>query len=121
MPHHRTVSAKPSRHIQDKGHVITLRARGAASGQTLGPRKRYAPGGGALLEDMDKYEHLPDGDEDYRDRMRVNYLAAIFTIMLMTAGVWLVNELAADGQSCYRPGGGCAALGTPAGSPVSAP
>ena len=111
MSHRRAVSTNP---LLDANHeVVHLRARGAAPGREPGLRGRTAPGGGALFDDIDKYERIADSEEDYRDRMRANLLAAILTAMLLMTGAWLADELAEAGQNCYPPDGGCEATGVP--------
>jgi hypothetical protein len=56
---------------------------------------------------------LYDGEQDYRNRMRENLLAAIITATLLVTGACLTNELLEATQSCYRPDGGCEAWGVP--------
>jgi hypothetical protein len=111
MSHRRTVSTNPLLDAHQK--IVHLRARGAAPGREPGSRNRNARGGGALFDDIDKYEHISDSEEDYRDRMRANLLAAISTAMLLMTGAWLADELAKARQSCYPPDGGCEATGVP--------
>jgi hypothetical protein len=56
----------------------------------------------------------PGTEEEFRDRMKVNFWAAIITSALIMAGACLANELAETYQgSCYRPDGGCEAWGVP--------
>jgi hypothetical protein len=116
MSHRRTASADP---LLDAHHeVVHLRPRGAALGREPGSRGRNAPGCGAVFDDIDKYEHISDSEEDYRDRMRANLLAAILTAMLLMTGAWLADELAEARQSCYPPDGGCEATGVPPPQPA---
>jgi hypothetical protein len=111
MSHRRAVSPSPS--LDAHHDVVHLHPRGTAPGRELGSRNRNAPAGGALFDDIDKYEHISDSEEDYRDRMRANLLAAILTALLLMTGAWLADELAEASQSCYPPDGGCEATGAP--------
>jgi hypothetical protein len=57
---------------------------------------------------------VPENEEEFRDRMRVNFWAAIITTALILAGAFLTDELAESYQGgCYRPEGGCEAWGVP--------
>jgi hypothetical protein len=56
---------------------------------------------------------LYDEEQDYRNRMRENLLAAIITAALLVTGACLTDELMEDSQGCYRPDGGCEAWGIP--------
>jgi hypothetical protein len=58
---------------------------------------------------------VPGNEEEFRDRMRANFWAAIVTTALIVAGACIANELAETYQAdCYRPDGGCEARGMPA-------
>ena len=56
-------------------------------------------------DDLAKYEHV-ETEDDYRHRMKMNMLGLIVTIVLMSAGAWLVVTLAEiqKNQDCYLSG-----------------
>jgi hypothetical protein len=45
------------------------------------------------IPDLSKYER-PESADDYRHRMVVNAIALAFVILLILAGLWLVNMMA---------------------------
>jgi hypothetical protein len=70
-------------------------------------RKRNLSGGRSTRRE-DDFEA-----ENFNVRMKANVLGAIITLTLLVAGACLTDELLEDSQSCYRPDGGCPALGVP--------
>jgi hypothetical protein len=55
------------------------------------------------------------GEQNDRNRMRDNLLAAIITAALLVTGACLTHELLEASQSCYGSDSGCAAWGVPTG------
>jgi hypothetical protein len=48
----------------------------------------------------------PESEDEYRQRIRVNLLAAVVLIALVGAGIWLANVMVATekAQGCYTSG-----------------
>ena len=59
----------------------------------------------APVPDLAKYEQDDAGD-DYRHRMIMNGIGFLVTILLVIAGIWIVNEIAEmrRNQDCYLSG-----------------
>ena len=79
--------------IDGDANVICFRPRGAARRRKLG-LGRCDNTDDPPVKDLQAYESAPESDDDYRDRMRVNLLAAIVVIMLIVAGSWVLDALA---------------------------
>jgi len=75
--------------------VVSFRRRGAA------PR-RPTP---SPVEDLSKYERS-EGADDYRHRMLVNAAALLFVAVLIGAGLWIADTMAAmrKNQDCVLSG-----------------
>lgn len=58
------------------------------------------------VEDLEKYERLPEGNGEYQHRMLMNVLALLVTVALMLAGGWLATTIAEmrRAQDCYLTG-----------------
>ena len=86
----------------DGGRIIRFRPRGAAPWRWPLPLSRHGKWPG---EDFAKYEQA-ETEDDYRHRMKMNMLGLIVTIVLMSAGAWLVITLAEiqKNQDCYLSG-----------------
>jgi hypothetical protein len=58
------------------------------------------------VEDLEKYERPPEGEDDYRHRMLMNVLALAVTVGLMLVGGWLATSIAEmrKTQDCYLTG-----------------
>jgi hypothetical protein len=75
--------------------VVRFRPRMGASYRS---HRRMAPVGHSApdyspVPDLSKYER-PESADDYRHRMLVNAIALVFVILLMLAGLWLLNAIA---------------------------
>jgi hypothetical protein len=86
------------------GRVIPFRPRGAAPGgwRWPSPQSQHPKW---PTDDLAKYEHA-ETEDDYRHRMKMNMLGLIVTIVLMSAGAWLVVTFAEiqKNQDCYLSG-----------------
>jgi hypothetical protein len=84
----------------DDGRVVPFRPRGV-------PRWRWPVRGEGYrpVRDLAKYEHGETHD-DYRHRMTMNVLGLLITILLVVAGMWLVDKIAEmqKNQDCYLSG-----------------
>jgi hypothetical protein len=81
------------------------------------PRRKPAPEA-TPVEDVAKYARK--GEDDYRQRMTNNVLAFAFCVLLVFAGVWLVNRIAEHrkNQDCVLSGRqGCTVVQVPARQP----
>jgi len=84
----------------DHGRVVPFRQRGL-------PRWRWpTPIRGSLpIRDLADYERTETAD-DYRHRMTMNLLGLLVTIVLVVAGIWIVDKIAElrKNQDCYLSG-----------------
>jgi len=100
---------------------LTDRNQGNQESRILRFRPRgslFARGSGRPppVEDLRKFERLPEEPDDYRHRMRMNALALVVTAVLIAAGVWLADTMARmrKDQDCYLTGRpGCTPLQIP--------
>ena len=78
-----------------ESRVIQFRRRTAASHRSHLGKARIAHSGPdySPVPDLSKYE-CPESARDYRHRMIVNAIALVFVILLIFAGLWLVNMMA---------------------------
>jgi hypothetical protein len=61
-----------------------------------------------MWQDRQLSDDSPWSDEEQdRNRIRDNFLAAIVTATLVVTGAWLTDELTEDSQGCYRPDARC--------------
>jgi len=84
----------------DGPRVVSFRPRGVAA------RHQSAP---SPVEDLAKYERS-DGSDDYRHRMLINVLAAVFVVALIGTGLWIADTMAdmRKNQDCVLSGrSGC--------------
>jgi hypothetical protein len=103
--------------IDGGGTVIQFRPR------RLAPRRRndipaWQTTDDSPVSDIDRFEYTPETDEDYRNRMRVNFVAAVFLMVLLTIGDWVINAMvqAQQTQYCYLlDAGHCATSYIPVG------
>jgi hypothetical protein len=88
--------------IDSGGTVIRFRPRPGAPRRGNDLRTRHARDD-SPVRDLDGFEYGRETDEDYRHRMWVNLLAAVFLVVLMTIGDWVINAMVAaqQSQSCY--------------------
>ena len=66
------------------------------------------------VADMAQYERAPD--DDYRHRMVTNAIALLFTAVLVMAGIWIADRMAA-----MRKNQDCVLTGRRGCTPVEAP
>src|SRR4029078_8688278 len=85
--------------------VIRFRPRAALPHVWRWPAPRVRPGAPPVA-DLTKYQHQP-GEDDFRHRMMMNFLALAVTIILVVVGVWLAISIAEmrKNQDCYLQGG----------------
>lgn len=103
MPLWPTVSSPPplsSPMFDGSATVIRFRPR------TLVPRGRndlrtWPAPDDSPVSDIDSFEYAPESDEDYRNRMRVNFVAAVFLVVLMSIGDWVINAMVEARQTEY--------------------
>jgi hypothetical protein len=79
----------------DDGRVIRFRPR---MGKSRGNHRGVVPIGNSgpdysPVPDLAKYQD-PEGDDEYRHRMTVNAIAAVYTGLLILAGAWLTFLMA---------------------------
>ena len=94
----RGIIVKPERSSDDNGRVVPFRRPGAP--RWPGPAPRRGP-----VPDLAKYQNADTGD-DYRHRMTMNVLGFLVTILLIVAGLWMVDKIAEipKNQDCYLSG-----------------
>jgi hypothetical protein len=78
--------------IGGHGNVIRFRPHGAPPRRELDLESRDMMGD-SPVEDLRKYEYPPEGDDDFRQRMLVNLLAALVVIVLIVIGSWMVDTI----------------------------
>jgi hypothetical protein len=83
----------------DKGRVVPFRQRGV-------PRWRWPVSRHPPVRDLAEYERAGESADDYRHRMTMNLLGLLVTVILVVAGVWLVDKIAEmrKNQDCYLSG-----------------
>ena len=83
----------------DDGRVVPFRQRGV-------PRWRWPVRSNPPVRDLADYERGDGTVDDYRHRMTMNLLGLLVTIVLVVAGVWLVDKIAEmrKNQDCYLSG-----------------
>jgi hypothetical protein len=59
---------------------------------------RWDTMGGLPVAGLEKYERGPQGDDDYRQRMFANLLAALVIVALIVSGTWIVETIAQAGR-----------------------
>ena len=97
-----------------RGRVLRFRPRGAppGGGWRWPPPK---PELGTPVDDLAKYERADVGD-DYRHRMRMNFLTLLIATLLIVSGVWLTGKLVENRklQDCFLSGRrNCAPIAVP--------
>jgi len=82
----------------DESRVVPFRRPGAPRWPSAAPPRGPVP-------DLAKFERADTGD-DYRHRMTMNVLGFLVTVVLIVAGVWLVDKIAEirKNQDCYLSG-----------------
>ncbi len=103
----KSVNTMPDRPSSTSDNVISIR-----TGRPFHPASDAEP----TVGDLEKFAHSVEPD-DFKHRMLMNLLAFGFVALLVIAGVWLANSLAAmrKDQDCVLSGKrGC----TPVESPV---
>jgi hypothetical protein len=83
---------------EDDGRVVPFRQRGV-------PRWRWPMSGTPPVRDLAKYEQ-GEATDDYRHRMTMNLLGLLVTVVLVVAGIWVVDKIAElrKTQDCYLSG-----------------
>lgn len=86
----------------DSGRVIRFRPRGAPRSGWRWPLQR---GQQPTVADLSKYER-GTGEDDYRHRMKMNALAVVVTLVLMSIGIWLAIAISevSQVQDCFLQG-----------------
>jgi hypothetical protein len=88
--------------------VLPFRPRGSLFAR---PTPRPSP-----VEDLAKFERLPEEPGEYRHRMLMNVLALMVTVLLVVVGIWI-----ADVMAQMRKNQDCVLMGRPGCTPVQAP
>jgi len=96
--------------LGDDARVVSFRRRGVGSNARLAAR--------SPVEDLARYERGDDpaGSDDYRHRMVINIVAAVFVAALIGAGLWIADTMAAmrKNQDCVLSGrSGCTPVEVP--------
>ncbi|HEY1412625.1 MAG TPA: hypothetical protein VGF36_10810 [Rhodopila sp.] len=86
--------------IDGSGTVIRFRPRLGTGRRGQEFRSRYASTP-SPVRDIDGFEYAPESDEDYRIRMRVNLVAAVFLLVLMSIGDWVISAMVEARQAQY--------------------
>jgi hypothetical protein len=98
-----------------RGRVLRFRPRGAPP---RGGGWRWPPSDAepdSPVDDLAKYESTETSD-DYRHRMKMNFLTLAVTVMLIAGGVWLSTKLLENRnlQDCFLQGRrNCAPIAVP--------
>jgi hypothetical protein len=90
----------------ESGQILTFQSRRRVG--LLAPRQLpIAPdtGGVEAVDDLAAFEE-EDGNIDYRHRMLMNVIAVVIVSVLITAGVWIADTIAAmqKAQDCALQG-----------------
>lgn len=91
-----------------EGHVVDIRE--AAKERRLRAQARQQPG-----DSLEKYSKAGE-DDDYRHRMITNVVALGFLVLLVVAGIWIADTMAAmrKSQDCVLSGRrGCTPVDAP--------
>ena len=82
---------------EPEGRVIPFRRPGS-----LFVRNRPPP---SPVEDLERFERT-EGEDDYRHRMIMNGMAALVTVLLIVAGIWIASTMAQmrKNQDCVLSG-----------------
>src|SRR5689334_17928004 len=72
----------------DDGEHVVIKFRPRTSADTSKTRAEHLAPLRTPAQDLSKYERTGEPD-DYRQRMRMNIAAGLFTVMLIGFGVWL--------------------------------
>jgi len=83
----------------ESGQILTFQLRRRVE------TPRQAPDGGEPVDDLAAFEE-EDGHIDYRHRMLMNVIAVVIVSVLVTAGVWIADTIAAmqKAQDCALQG-----------------
>ena len=76
---------------QESGQILTFQLRRRVGAPRQAP---IAPDGAELDDDLAAFEE-EDGHIDYRHRMLMNVIAVLIVSVLITAGVWIADTIAA--------------------------
>ena len=85
IAHSKERHVSPSPSSDDKGQILKFRQRGSVFARPIARPP---------VEDLKKYETVPDEPDDYRHRMVVNGLGLLVTVLLIVAGVWIADVMA---------------------------
>jgi hypothetical protein len=75
----------------ESGQILTFQLRRRVGTPRQAP---IAPDGDEPVDDLAAFEE-EDGNIDYRRRMLMNVIAVVIVSVLVTAGVWIANTIAA--------------------------
>ena len=98
--------AQESGHMEsehmESGQILTFRLRRRVGTPRHAP---IAPDGGEPVDDLAAFEE-EDGHIDYRHRTLMNVIAVVIVSVLITAGVWIADTIAAmqKAQDCALQG-----------------
>ena len=87
-----------SNQSESENRVLPFRPRGSLLTRNA-PRPPAVP-------DLQKYERIPQEPDDYRHRMMMNVIAVVIVSLLISAGVWIADTIAAmqKAQDCALQG-----------------
>lgn len=77
----------------DDGDHVVIKFRPRTSADATKTRAEQLAPLRAQAQDLSKYERTSEPD-DYRQRMRMNIAAGLFTVVLIGFGVWLAMSIA---------------------------
>jgi hypothetical protein len=86
--------------IEGSGTVIRFRPRPQAPRHCKAIRN-WRASDDLPVDDIDSFEYPPDSDADYRNRMWVNFVAAVVIVVLMIVGDLVINAIVAAQQTQY--------------------
>jgi hypothetical protein len=88
--------------VQGSGQILTFQLRRRVATPRQAP---IAPDGDEAVDDLAAFEE-EDGHIDYRHRMLMNVIAVLIVSVLITAGVWIADTIAAmqKAQDCALQG-----------------
>jgi hypothetical protein len=88
--------------VQGSGQILTFQLRRRVATPRQAPT---APDGDEAVDDLAAFEE-EDGHIDYRHRMLMNVIAVLIVSVLITAGVWIADTIAAmqKAQDCALQG-----------------
>ena len=90
---------------EERGRVLRFQPRGVSPRSNWRWRVPENSEPATPVDDLAKYER-GDANDDYRQRMTMNMLALVVTLVLMVCGIWLTGKLVEirNLQDCFLSG-----------------